>query len=85
MTDIKRMEHVINVTIDDLVQWCIERGLDPDEVTISAAHLKWVSPQTEAEAKRAKEWADQSAARTEEWEREAYARLKAKFGSNHEG
>lgn len=79
MTMIKRIESVQNIPVSDLLDWCVHRGLDPDTVTVTAAHLKWESPETEKEAERRAIWQGDRDRRHEEWERETYKRLTEKF------
>jgi hypothetical protein len=66
-------------TIDELVSWCHQRGLDPAEVKVTGTHLKWQSYETEPEKQRRIEFELRSDARRLEWEAEQYKRLKAKF------
>lgn len=77
---VKRVESVHTVTVDELVTWCFSRGLEPAEVTISAAHLKWTSPETTAERERRQLYEGHAAERNEKWERATLARLQAKYG-----
>lgn len=78
----KRIDNVHNITVSELIDWCVQRDLSPLEVTITAAHLKWESPETEKEAERRIRWNAEHLARTEEWERETYKRLLEKYGSD---
>lgn len=76
---INRVESVHDLSAQEVVDYCLQRGLDPAAVTVTGGHLKWKSPETEAEAADAARWKAQSDARHEVWERETYDRLKAKF------
>lgn len=76
---LRRIETFHDLTVSEIVDWCHQRGLNPDDVKLSGGHLKWESPETEAEATRREEYHRQSMARHEEWERETYERLKEKF------
>jgi S-adenosylmethionine:diacylglycerol 3-amino-3-carboxypropyl transferase len=76
---LERVEWVRDVTVDQLVSWCIQRDLDPSVVSITSSHLKFVTPETADEKKRREEWEYQTGQRTEKWERETLARLTAKY------
>ncbi len=76
---VRRMESVRDCTITDLVDWAVQRRLDPADVKVSAAHLKWLSEQTDEERAERETWRKAAAQRQEKWERETYTRLKAKF------
>ncbi len=74
-----RIEVVHDLTVSDLVQWCLQRGIDPDTATVTGGHVRWQSPETDAEREQAERyWAEQQA-RKDRWERETYERLRAKF------
>lgn len=66
-------------TAADLVDWVMQRGLGMSAVTISSCHLKYQTEATEAELANRAKWHAETQRRTDEWERAAYARLKAKF------
>lgn len=66
-------------TVDEAVDWCVQRGVDPSGVAITGCHLRFESPQTPEEAARKAVWAEQAQRRTDEWERATYERLRAKF------
>jgi hypothetical protein len=69
------MDSVHGITVESLVDWCIQRGLDPSEVTLSAGHLKWDSPETDAERERREHYAALADQRRIDWENETIARL----------
>lgn len=66
-------------TAADLVDWIMQRGLGMSAVTITQCHLKYRTPATEEELARRAEFHAAARRRTDEWERAAYQRLKAKF------
>jgi hypothetical protein len=76
---VKRVES-FSGSVDELVDWCVQRGLDPSEVAIPSCHLRFEAAQTPAEAERRAQWEEAQRKRTEEWERRTYERLDAKFG-----
>lgn len=76
---VKRLEHFNNLTAQDAVDWCLQRGLDPNAVVLSGGHFKWESPQTDEELARWEQYGREQAERNERWERETYERLKKKF------
>jgi hypothetical protein len=66
-------------TVTDLADWCHQRGLSPDEVTVTGGHLKWTSPETDEERARRQQFEADRDARLDAWERGEYERLRAKF------
>jgi len=66
-------------SITDLTDWAHQRGLSPDEVTITGGHLKWTSPETAEERERREQFEAERDERQLRWERETYDRLRAKF------
>jgi hypothetical protein len=66
-------------TVQEVIDWTLQRGLDPTAVAITACHLKWQSPETPQEAERRAEFQAAQDRRHEEWERVTWERLKAKF------
>ena len=76
----KRMSSASDLTVSELWQHVVvEKGLDPDEVKITSTHLKWESPETDAERDQRIEFQRRRDERTEQWERETLARLQAKY------
>ena len=73
------MENINQFTVQDTVDWCLQRDLDPAKVRFTGGHLQYESPQTDREAEYAATWERQAAERRERWERETYDRLRAKF------
>ncbi len=74
-----RIEMIHPMTVTDLVTWCLQHDVDPDTATITGGHVRWQSPETEAEREqRLAYWAGVDA-RKERWERDTYARLREKF------
>ena len=66
-------------TVAELLDWCAQHDLAPEAVTLPGCHLKYDRPRTEEEAARLAQFQAERDARRDEWERETYARLKAKF------
>lgn len=83
MTDelvmIERVEWIRDLTVQELFDWCVQRGLQFERVKITATHLKFRTPQTPEEAERRRVAIAAQEARTLEWERATYQRLKAQF------
>jgi hypothetical protein len=52
---------------------------NPDELLLSGSYT-WTRPNTAEEQAQRDKWRAEAAARHDEWERETYERLKAKFG-----
>jgi hypothetical protein len=77
---VKRMDNVRDCTVSELIDWCVQRDLSPLDATITSAHVKWESPETDAERERREKWVAEHLARTEKWERETLERLKEKYG-----
>jgi hypothetical protein len=77
---VKRMVHVNGLTVSDLIDWCVQHDLSPYEVTVSAAHLKWASAETDEERAERLKWEKHCEERTLKWEHETYERLSKKFG-----
>jgi IS1 family transposase len=77
---IKRMDSVKAVSVDDLVNWCLQRGLNPESVEVTSTHLVYFTPMTDEEVARKEAFAQAAIERTEKWERESLARLQAKYG-----
>lgn len=77
---LRRIEYIPHdATVAEMVDWCMQRGLDPEVVKLSGGHVKWESPETDAERARREEYAEKAAARHDQWERETYERLKIRF------
>lgn len=77
---VKRMDNVRDCTVADLADWCFQRRIDPSDVTITATHLKWESLETAEERDRRLEWWEETQERQLKWEREAWERLREKYG-----
>jgi hypothetical protein len=79
---IKRMDSVKAVSVDDLVNWCLQRGLNPESVEVTATHLVYYTPMTDDEVERRDRYAAEAVARTEKWEQEQFERLRLKYMPN---
>jgi hypothetical protein len=77
---VQRWSPFTGQTVADLADWCHERDLSPDEVTVTGGQLKWVSPETGQELARRLAYEADKQARTDSWELATYERLKLKFG-----
>lgn len=82
---VRRGEQVPAMTIGDLVDWCAQRALDPTEVTVTAAYLKWESAETDEERGRRIRAEVAADKRREDWERGMYDRLREKFEGETDG
>lgn len=78
---IHRTEQFHNLTINQIVDWAIERQLDPDVIKLSGGHFTWESPQTDREYEQWKAWDDQSTRRREKYEKEQWERLSQVYGT----
>ena len=76
---VKRMDNVRDCTVSELIDWCVERDLSPLDARITAAHIKWESPEKPEERERRLKWEEERLASRERWERETYERLRTKF------
>lgn len=76
----KRHETFDAGTVDELVDWCLRRGLDPARVTVHAS-VKFDTPETPEEVAARVEYQAKAAARLEAWERETWKRLTQKYGT----
>jgi hypothetical protein len=77
---IDRHDYTRDQTIQELWDHVVRKGLDPGRVRIQGTvHFKWLSSETDEERKTWEEAVARHARRTEEWERETYERLRAKF------
>ena len=72
-------QQLSNVTLREVIDWCIEHGLDIEKVTTTQVHLKYLSPETDEERERREKFELDHQRRTEAWERETLARLKEKY------
>ena len=77
---VKRMDNVRDCTVSELIDWCVERDLSPLDARITAAHIKWESPETDAERERREEWERQKAESMVRWERAQWEKLREKYG-----
>ena len=80
---VKRVEYTIKGhSVADIVDWCVQRGLDPTKVRHSGGgHFEWETLETDEERdRRLKHWREQDE-RQLKWEREMYAKLKEKYGA----
>ena len=77
---VKRMAQVRDITVSDLISWCVDRDLSPLDATITSTHVKWESPETAEERERRIAWEAEREASTLKWEHETYERLNKKFG-----
>ena len=77
---VKRITQVNDCTVDDLIEWCDQHVLLPEEVRVTAAHLRWLSPETEEEREGRIKWEKIRDESTLRWERETWERLKVKYG-----
>lgn len=76
----KRFESIPrDATLEDLVDWCLQRGLDPSGVVVTGGHLRWESPLTDDERQARDEYRAKQEQRTLEWELATYERLNEKF------
>jgi len=78
---VERFNDVRDCTVSELVDWCVQRNVNPSEARITSAHVKWQSPQTDEERERYEKWLAEHEARTEKWERETLQRLQEKYGA----
>jgi hypothetical protein len=68
------------IPASEVPAWVAQAVGDGREALLSAgANLEWYSPETDEERERREAHERASAERTERWEREVYARLRAKF------
>lgn len=69
------------VTLGEVYNHFVQHYPDVDfwHIEWSAASVTWEDEPTEEESKKRAEWGSKQRARTEEWERKTFARLKAKF------
>jgi len=75
-----RMDSVRDCTVSELVDWCVQRNIDPAEVKVTAAHVKWSSLETVEERDNRLAWWEETDARHTKWEFEMWERLKKKYG-----
>lgn len=79
---VTRQENVRDHTVAELVDWCVQRNLDPANVkALGNTPLTWTEPRTQEEVDRLAKFQADRAARTEAWERETLARLREKYGT----
>lgn len=76
---IKVMEDVNQMTVQEVVDFCLQKGLDLEGTRLTGGHMQWSRPETEKEAERRAYWVAEQAKRTANWEAETYARLREKF------
>lgn len=76
---IKVMEDVNQMTVQEVVDFCLQRGLDLETTRLTGGHMQWSRPETEKERARYAVWQAETAQRTENWERATYDRLREKF------
>lgn len=68
-------------TVSDLLDWCHERGLDPDTLKFSGTiHFRWESPETEKERATREEWERKREEKQRGWDRRKYAELWERYG-----
>ena len=75
----ERWNQLSKLTVQELIDWCIERNLSLEQVNITQVGLKYLSPESDEERERREQFQADHARRTEAWERETLARLKAKY------
>jgi hypothetical protein len=70
------------LTPDDLLLWISREVGDGSDVQVAGGvHVEWYSPITDEEAAREAAHRASADARQEQWERETYERLRAKFAA----
>lgn len=77
---VKRMVQVNGLTVSDVIEWCAQHDLSPYEVMITAAHLRWSTPEKDEERAERLKWEKHREESTLKWEHETYERLSKKFG-----
>jgi hypothetical protein len=75
----REVESHHRITVQDLIEWCLRRELDPAQTYISAVTVIFYRPESETERARREEYEAANRERTERWEREMLARLRAKY------
>lgn len=78
---VRRQANVTNLSVADLLDWCAQHDLSPEQVEVTGTHLKWATPETDEERDRREQHQRAAEERTEKWEREALVRLTEKYGS----
>ena len=63
------------LTVTEAMQWCLDKGLSPDDVTITGGHFIWDRTETPEEIEKRIAYATAAQERHEQWVRDAYARL----------
>lgn len=78
---LKRSEPIPKGTVSELIDWCIHRGVDPNDVQVSGGgHLSWASLESEDERDRRLATWQAADERHEKWEQETWARLSQVYG-----
>lgn len=67
------------LTIAELLTWCIEHNLEPEQVRVTGGHITWESPESAEEVAVREEAQARASVRQEQWERETLARLTTKY------
>lgn len=75
----QRWNQLANLTLQELIDWCIERDLPPDRVRITQVGMKYLTPESNEERTRRLNFEREHRERTEAWERSTLARLKEKY------
>jgi len=63
------------LTVTEAMQWCLDKGLSPDDVTITGGHFIWMRTETPEEVDRRLAYARKAQENHENWVRKAYAKL----------
>lgn len=76
----KRFESIPrDATLEDLVDWVLQRGLRPSDVVVTGGHMRWQTIETDEEQLERERYQADRDRRTLEWERATYERLNEKF------
>ena len=65
------------LTVTDAMQWCLDKDLSPDDVTITGGHFIWMRTETPEEVERRLTYARATRERHEQWIRDQFAKLDA--------
>lgn len=78
---LSRSHTAFDQTVEDIVDWCIQRDLNPKDVRLAGmANLRWVSEETEAERLGRERFDAEREQRMISWEKDTLKRLKEKYG-----
>ena len=64
-------------TVTDAMQWCLDKGLSPDDVKLTGGHFVWDRTETPEEVDKRLAYARATQERHERWIRDQFAKLDA--------